>query len=423
MLNKFQYYMLFVWLILASGAGMTLYTGNEGDTAAGSAVIQVVYAAFYFFFFVVVVFEHKRILSIITREKWIMVLWTWCLLSFLWSVEPSLTLRRTIALLGVIIIGLFVAIRLEPKQQIRLVAWVVGITAVASLAVCILMPQSGVSITGEWKGVFHQKNVLGHTMALGIFCFAFLFLSENRRRWLYGFFIALCGGLMLMSQSVTAVSVTLVMLAVLYFRRVFRLPIKTLTMATTAFLAIAIPAFVWFFSNIEGILTAVGRDPSLTGRVPLWHAVVQEIGKRPLLGYGYTAFWYSVEGDRIHSALGWIPMHAHDGYLETTLALGFVGMFILMCGLLANFFRGLRVYAESDTLEEFWPLFFLIFMAVDNIAEVWMLKVNSLIWMLYIANTYWIVRVALEGKRVETEDPDPLPDQSVEVVGFRPLQS
>jgi O-antigen ligase len=186
---------------------------------------------------------------------------------------------------------------------------------------------------------------------------------------------------------------------------------------------VAVPAAIWFFSNIDSILLAIGRDPTLTGRVPLWHAVVQEIAKRPILGYGYTAFWYSVEGDRVHSAIGWLAMHSHDGYLETTLALGFVGMSLLLIGLLVNLLRGLQLYRSAESIEEFWPLFFLIFMAVDNIAETRMLKVNSLIWMLYIANTYWIVRTGLEAQRVRNEDPELDEGPESESVGLQPIHS
>lgn len=233
----------------------------------------------------------------------------------------------------------------------------------------------------------------------------------------------LCGILLLLSRSVTALAACMVMLAVLKFRRVFRLPTRTLTIFALGFSAVAIPAGIWFFSNLEAILIAIGRDPTLTGRTPLWHAVLHEIGKRPFLGYGYTAFWYSPEGDRVHAALGWLPMHSHDGYLETTLALGLVGLVLLLFGLVANFVRGLDIYRSADSIEEFWPLFFLIFTAVDNVAETWMVKVNSLIWMLYIANSYWIIRVGLEAKKVRQDDAETedyaLPDS----LGVSPLQS
>ena len=384
------------------------------------------YAAFYLFFVLILAVNYKTIISTIVQEKWVMIIWIWALSSTLWSVEPDLSFRRSIALLGVIVVGLFVAMRFEPFQQIKLVATCIAITAVASLFAAVLDPSFGIAGSGEWKGIFFHKNVLGHTMALGIFCFCFLTIGEKRRRWLYIPLAVLCGALLLLSRSVTAAAVCLVMLAVLRFRNIFRLPLRTLTMVGSVFALVAVPAGYLFFSNIDAILLAVGRDPTLTGRVPLWHAVAYEISKRPVLGYGYTAFWYSVEGDRVHSEIGWLAMHSHDGYLETTLALGFIGMILLLMGLAANFVRGLRIYRETDSIETFWPFFFLIFMAVDNIAETWMMKVNSLIWMLYIANTYWIVRA---GMQAQASAAVPVPETDLDDVetagpaGFRPVIS
>jgi O-antigen ligase len=404
----FQRSVLFFWLVLASGAGMALYTGlNEADTAAGGGLfIQVTYSLIYLFFFVLVAMGYRTIVPIVLAEKWVVLLWLWVVASTAWSVEPSLTLRRSIALLGSVVIGLYVATRFDLKGQLRILGACITIVAIASLAFGILYPDLGITTAGEWKGVFYHKNVLGHTMALGIFCMCFLAMGAKRTREKLLFLVLglLCGGLLVLSHSVTALAVCIVMLTVLKFRKVFKLPSQTLTIYALGISTIAIPAGIWFFSNLDAILRAVGRDPTLTGRTPLWHAVVHEIGKRPLTGYGYTAFWYSPEGDRVHAVLGWLPMHSHNGYLETTLALGFIGLALLLIGLLANLARGVDVFRSADSIEDFWPLFFLIFAAVDNIAETWMVKVNSLIWMLYLANTYWIVRAMLEARAAQREE-------------------
>lgn len=408
-MQKIEKLTLFIWLMLASGAGMALYTGaNDADTTAGGGpYIRVAYSLLYIFFFGMVAMNFRAITAIVLRERWLMAIWLLVLTSTLWSIEPSQTLRRAIALLGTTLVGLYVATKFEPKEQIRIVGAVVAIAGLASFAVAILYPKAGVAGAGEWKGVFHHKNMLGHTMALGVFCFSFMAIGEKKRRILSIVMALFCGFMLIMSQSVTALGVCLVMLVVLKFRRIFQVPVRTFVIFGLAFLAIAVPATIWFMANLDSFLLAIGKDPTLTGRIPLWQAVVGEIAKRPILGYGYQAFWYSPEGDRVHTFLNWLPMHSHDGYLETTLALGFVGMTVLILGWLTNVMRGFRVYRSAETIEEFWPLFFLIFAAFDNIAESWMIMVNSLVWMLYVANTYWITRTAMEMQRVTVDDPEP----------------
>jgi exopolysaccharide production protein ExoQ len=76
----------------------------------------------------------------------------------------------------------------------------------------------------------------------------------------------------------------------------------------------------------------MGRDDdvqdaaSLTGRIPIWRQVSSDISARPLLGYGYGAFW---TGQRIweYSFIHrWQFNHAHSAYLETLLNTGAFGL-------------------------------------------------------------------------------------------------
>ena len=76
------------------------------------------------------------------------------------------------------------------------------------------------------------------------------------------------------------------------------------------------------------LLQFVGRDATLTGRTILWQITWQSILERPLLGYGYGAYWLSRFGDQ--SYLGWVPWHAHNGYLDMQLGGG-----IILTGLVA----------------------------------------------------------------------------------------
>ncbi len=77
------------------------------------------------------------------------------------------------------------------------------------------------------------------------------------------------------------------------------------------------------------ILTSlVGKDATLTGRVDLWALVLPYGDRRPLLGYGYGAFWIAdnpmtQEIWRILNS--YQPPHAHNGWIETYLELGLVG--------------------------------------------------------------------------------------------------
>ena len=81
----------------------------------------------------------------------------------------------------------------------------------------------------------------------------------------------------------------------------------------------------------------LGRDPSLTDRTAVW-ADVLALQNRPMLGYGFESFWL---GDRLMvlwNKWWWRPTQAHNGYIETYLNLGLVGLGLL-AGLLLSTFR------------------------------------------------------------------------------------
>jgi O-antigen ligase len=78
-----------------------------------------------------------------------------------------------------------------------------------------------------------------------------------------------------------------------------------------------------------GLVQAVGRDSTLTGRTDIWKDVLP-LTVSPLFGAGYESFWLGPRLDKIWSKdWGARPNQAHNGYLEVYLDLGWVGLFLL----------------------------------------------------------------------------------------------
>lgn len=89
-------------------------------------------------------------------------------------------------------------------------------------------------------------------------------------------------------------------------------------------------------------------DPSnLTGRVPVWTAVIRTGMERPLLGYGYMS---TFEGG-IDNGLGWLAPQAHNSFLQTFHDLGLVGLVpvvLIFVGTWVWVLRPLRHCAAND---------------------------------------------------------------------------
>ena len=80
------------------------------------------------------------------------------------------------------------------------------------------------------------------------------------------------------------------------------------------------------------------KNETLTDRTEIWHDVLQ-IRINPILGAGFESFWL---GDRLKVMWEKWPYHpnqAHNGYLETYLNLGLVGLFLLVALFIATFWK------------------------------------------------------------------------------------
>lgn len=127
-----------------------------------------------------------------------------------------------------------------------------------------------------------------------------------------------------------------------------------------AFLKVLIPTcfcmymILAFGFDMSGQLaSAVGKDPTLTERTRIW-SLVWSLHTNPLLGTGYESFWL---GPRLqwfwgNSGMGGIN-ESHNGYLETYLNLGLIGLVLLVGFLIAsyrNIWRGSNPLASLGSL-------------------------------------------------------------------------
>jgi exopolysaccharide production protein ExoQ len=401
-LQRLERIFLFVLLLLATGAGQAFFSApSTVSTSENQPITQVVFAMIYLGLFLYLLKNYRNsVLFLIQREKWTAVICFWVLASVVWSVDPLLTLRRAFALVGTSMVGMYLGMKFEPKQQLRMIALVIGLGAIGSLVVALLLPGTGITDDGFWQGIYFPKNSLGRMMALGAHCFALLALSERRQRVVRSTMFLLCCALLLLSRSATAVVVCFLMLALLPFRKLLFLRTRKLVLVFPVMFGAVSAIAIWVVVHLDDILNTLGRNSSLTGRIPLWQYVAKEIAARPIQGWGFLAFWNSWEGERVSDSVNWevaVP-HAHNGFLEVWLGIGVIGLAILLIGLAQNLRSALRFARNNRDIDQSWPLILLVFTVLYNLTENSFLAVNSLMWMAYVANSFWMVRKAQEER-------------------------
>jgi O-antigen ligase len=127
------------------------------------------------------------------------------------------------------------------------------------------------------------------------------------------------------------------------------------------------------------------------------------IAESPLLGYGYDAFWSDYYGPaaEFRAASGWLTApHAHNGIINLWLDLGLIGVLLLVVSVIAVFRRAVEMAMVSTSVEEIWPITFLLFYLLYSISETTFMPRNDLLWILYVS-----LMVGLRCKFAPTRQP------------------
>ena len=328
----------------------------------------------------------RQALLVAARCKLLWLMLGVILLSILWSDAPSVSIRQSVALLGTTLFGFYLAVRYSLKQQLQLLAIVFGLIAGLSLVFALALPAYGLQGGQSWQGIYHHKNLLGRIMVLSMITFALNAYSVRSWRWLQWAGVGLSTGLLVLSNSKTALALVLVLFLLLPIYRLLRLYYKLAVPALIGTVLAAAGIFLGLVSQAEAIAGAAGKDLTFSGRTELWGYVLEMIQQRPWWGYGYGAFWRGWNGPSawIWMLEPWHPMHSHSGYLDFCLELGVGGLLIFLLGFVLAMRRATLWISLTRTPEYFLPLTYLIFLLLYNLTESVFLLQNTIFWMLYV---------------------------------------
>jgi exopolysaccharide production protein ExoQ len=316
------------------------------------------------------------------------------LLSTAWSIQPMLTARRSVFLLGSTLLGIYVGERFSTEQFARYLAQAVCIMMMAVLLMYFAAPDLVVSYDdygSAWKGLSVTKNGFGGYMVISV---AVLLLARFRHfQWLRYLFLFTAAILLLLSHSATSLLACVLIVAAMPLWRLHRLrgTGRLLLYATMPPAISAVIFLIW--ANSEVVFQVLGRDSTLTGRTDLWALVVPAIMHHPILGYGYGAFWSGMNGEPldIFTALKWLPMEAHNGYLELCLDFGVLGLPVLFYVILRSFRMAHHYLKTNSGPLGLWPLTYFTFFILHNVSESHLLETRSLEFLMFAAITTSLV--------------------------------
>ena len=176
-------------LLLSTGGIIPLIRKQSGFMFAhsgGDPLVQMLWFAIYGISFFMIMGRLNIYLKYALMNKSLLLLSTIALTSVLWSYAPMLTLRRSVALTGTTLFGIYVASRFTKNEVFRFIIWTMGIISVFSLLSCLLLPSYGLMgwpHEGAWRGVFIHKNSMGRVVSFGAISFCRLFNLYPNTVW------------------------------------------------------------------------------------------------------------------------------------------------------------------------------------------------------------------------------------------------
>ncbi|MCR9269134.1 MAG: O-antigen ligase family protein [Hyphomonadaceae bacterium] len=385
--GRLEFALLIVILLIFS-EGILPRLVSSDQSSDGSPLLRYLWLPVYAVAFAGMLWKVKDIARVSLRLPFLLGLIAVCAVSFTWSIEPGLTQRRSLAIFMTTIAGLYLGTRYSWQTMLRAIALTWFIIALSSFFTGLLSPSFGrmqeVHV-GAWQGLFYEKNQLGGMMARAALFGAFLIIMDRKYRGYWASLVLLSSGLVVLSTSMTALLGLILGLGVLglgaWMKRGMLTGLATLWVGV---LMIAAGLAVLIFAP-ELVFQLLGRDMTLTGRTDIWIALVDYIEQRPLFGYGYGAFWSpdSDPGNWVRETLQWDAPTAHNGWFEVTLALGLVGLVLLILDFLLTVIRA--VLASIGTWTGILALGYCAQFFLFSLSESTSLQQNSIIWVLYVA--------------------------------------
>ena len=289
--------------------------------------------------------------EVLQRNGWIVAFIAYCFISVVWSDDPFISIKRVTKIFNHPIMALIVFTEPDFKEALtRLMKRCAYVVVPVSILFIKYYPQWGRDYD-PWSGlatvngIAIGKNALGaDCMILGFFFFWHLLQTwqterntwrRNELRLIAGFLIGIWW---LFSQAHSAASFISLLIAALVVVFVGIRSNKNFIGTYMLAALILLAAAELRFGISGGLSEALGRGSGLSGRTLLWTHLL-ELHTNPILGTGFESFWLGERLTRLEGIFMYIPNEAHNGYLETYLNLGLIGLFILIALIIATFWK------------------------------------------------------------------------------------
>jgi exopolysaccharide production protein ExoQ len=349
----------------------------------------------------VVLLRRGRLGVLVRANLPIILFFLYGAVSALWSDFPDITIRRWFRAAGCLLMMMVVLSERDRDAAMkRLFVWAGFLLIPLSVLLIKYYPAIGrryiVEDISTWVmspiGVTTHKNTLGEICQIFGLAFVCHFLAAYRDRQLphrtchliaHGVALAMVAWLFNQANSVTALSSFLLGTAFLIATST-RIIVRKRWLVHPLLAVLLIVPFATLFLGIgQGALSAMGRNPTLTGRTEIW-ALVINLVHNPVLGTGFESFWLGSRLEAMQRHMAGLN-ESHNGFLEIYISLGWIGVLFLAVMIVTGYRNMIASFRRNPNEGSFRLVLFLA-VIVSSFTEA-AFRTLGLCWIAFLLAT------------------------------------
>lgn len=353
---SFGSWIVLFWIFIHATRPVTMWLGweiestrDEGNPAEALVNAILIIVGF------TILWQRGIQWQIVVRDNaWLLVFYLFWSLSVVWSDYPLITTKRLLKEFGNVFMVLVVLTEKDPSEAIKAVCVRLAYVCIPwSIILIKYYPSLGRAFAGPhhdlpmYIGVTTQKNMLGVLVFVSVLFLLWDLLELTRRdnasigKIVFGthaLVLSLCGYLLMLIDSATALVCTIIGVTLLIILRrpsLVNHPGRVEVVGLSVVVVLGLLSLS--FDIKQKFLEILGRNPTLTTRTDIWE-VVLEYQDNPMGGAGFDTFWAGWRLELLADKTFGI-IQAHNGYLETYLNGGLVGVALLVVVLFSAYLR------------------------------------------------------------------------------------
>ena len=366
------------------------------DNTGGSMANIIFFLAFTVIAAITLARRGTDILSIIKSNTFLFVLLAYCGISCVWSDYPFTSFRRWIRMIFEIVVVLAIVSDANRTETLKcLLSRYSSVAIPLSLVLLKYFPHLGTAWSGSgmkmWTGVATHKNAFGAAMGVCIIFFLWKTLVLKDRSCKYiDFILMILSAYMLYNPegkgSITSMmsifSALLSIIIMLKLKKQINYTRLVLYGTIVSYLLLDVGTSLLFNkSNLEIIITSLGRDMTFTGRTEIWETVLRVASQSPIIGVGYGTFWSGSRYFQLWNEIG--VTSAHNGYIEVYADIGLIGLILLILAVVASMDHALKNLEKDFHLNTF-NVAIIIYVISSSFFEASFLQPSGFRWVIFL---------------------------------------